>query len=71
MQWQNRTHFFAVSSQLMRRLLVGHARRQNLKRGGGASHVSLDDAVGVGRQHGLDLVALDDALNALGRDRCA
>jgi RNA polymerase sigma-70 factor (ECF subfamily) len=46
MQWQNRTHFFAVSSQLMRRLLVGHARRQNLKRGGGVSHVSLDDAVG-------------------------
>jgi RNA polymerase sigma factor (TIGR02999 family) len=67
MQWQNRAHFFAVSSQLMRRILVDHARRQNLKRGGGVSHVSLDEAVVVGRQHGLDLVALDDALNALAR----
>jgi RNA polymerase sigma-70 factor, ECF subfamily len=67
MQWQNRAHFFAVSSQLMRRILVDHARRQNLKRGGGVPHVSLDEALVVGRQHGLDLVALDDALNALAR----
>ena len=67
MQWQNRAHFFAVSSQLMRRILVDHARRQNLKRGGGVPHVSLDEAVVVGRQPGLDLVALDDALNALAR----
>ena len=35
MQWQNRAHFFAVSAQLMRRILVDHARRHNLKRGGG------------------------------------
>ena len=35
MQWQNRAHFFAVSAQLMRRILVEHARRHNLKRGGG------------------------------------
>lgn len=67
MQWQNRAHFFAVSSQLMRRILVDHARRQNLKRGGGVPHVSLDEAVVVGKQPGLDLVALDDALNALAR----
>ncbi len=67
MQWQDRAHFFAVSSQLMRRILVDQARRQNLKRGGGVPHVSLDEAVVVGRQHGLDLVALDDALNALAR----
>ena len=67
MQWQNRAHFFAVSSQLMRRILVDHARRQNLKRGGGVPHVSLDEAVVVGGQHGLDLVALDDALTALAR----
>ena len=67
MQWQDRAHFFAVSSQLMRRILVDHARRQNLKRGGGVPHVSLDEAVVVGRQPGLDLVALDDALNALAR----
>jgi RNA polymerase sigma factor (TIGR02999 family) len=67
MQWQNRAHFFAVSSQLMRRILVEHARRHNLKRGRGVQHVSLDDAVVVGREPGADLVALDDALNALGR----
>src|ERR1019366_1048314 len=45
MQWQNRAHFFAVSAQLMRRILVEHARRHNLKRGGGVQHVSLDDAM--------------------------
>ena len=39
MQWQNRAHFFAVSAQLMRRILVEHARRHNLKRGGGFQHV--------------------------------
>jgi hypothetical protein len=42
MQWQNRSHFFAVSAQLMRRILVEHARRHNLKRGGDVPHVSLD-----------------------------
>jgi len=45
MQWQNRAHFFAVSAQLMRRILVDHARRHNLKRGRGVQHVSLDEAV--------------------------
>ena len=44
MQWQNRAHFFAVSAQLMRRILVDHARRNNLKRGRGVQHISLDDA---------------------------
>jgi RNA polymerase sigma-70 factor (ECF subfamily) len=67
MKWQNRTHFFAVSAQLMRRLLVEQARRRNLKRGGGVQHVSLDEAVLVSVNPGLDLVALDDALNALAR----
>ena len=42
MQWQDRAHFFAVSAQLMRRILVEHARRHNLKRGGGVQHVSLE-----------------------------
>jgi RNA polymerase sigma-70 factor (ECF subfamily) len=45
MNWQDRAHFFAVSAQLMRRILVDHARRHNLKRGGGVHHVSLDEAV--------------------------
>jgi len=67
MQWQNRAHFFAVSAQLMRRILVEHARRHNLKRGGGLQHVSLDEAGEVGGGRTTDLVALDDAMNALAR----
>jgi RNA polymerase sigma-70 factor, ECF subfamily len=65
MQWQNRAHFFAVSAQLMRRILVEHARRHNLKRGGGVPHVSLDEAALVGADRAADLVALDQAMHAL------
>lgn len=65
MQWQNRAHFFAVSSQLMRRILVDHARRHNLKRGGGVQHVSLEETAVLGDGRAADLVALDDAMNAL------
>jgi RNA polymerase sigma factor (TIGR02999 family) len=67
MQWQNRAHFFAVSAQLMRRILVEHARRHNLKRGGDVRHVSLDEAAFVGASRTADLAALDDAMNALAR----
>jgi RNA polymerase sigma-70 factor, ECF subfamily len=67
MQWQNRAHFFAVSAQLMRRILVDRARRHNLKRGGGVQHISLEDAAEAGGNRGADLVALDDAMNALAR----
>ena len=67
MQWQNRAHFFAVSAQLMRRILVEHARRHNLKRGGGLQHVSLEEAAEVGGGRAADLVALDDAMDALAR----
>jgi RNA polymerase sigma-70 factor, ECF subfamily len=67
MQWQNRAHFFAVSAQLMRRILVEHARRRNLKRGGAVRHLSLEEAAEVGRGRPKDLVALDDAMNALER----
>jgi len=67
MQWQDRAHFFAVSAQLMRRILVEHARRHNLKRGGGVQHVSLDEAGVVGGDKDTDLVALDNAMNALAR----
>ena len=67
MRWQNRAHFFAVSAQLMRRILVEHARRHNLKRGGGVQHVSLEEAVIVGGDEDTDLVALDDAMNKLAR----
>ena len=65
MHWQNRAHFFAVSAQLMRRILVEHARSHNLKRGGNVRHVSLDDAVTVGGDRDADLVSLDEAMNAL------
>jgi RNA polymerase sigma-70 factor (ECF subfamily) len=67
MQWQNRAHFFAVSAQVMRRILVEHARRHNLKRGGGVQHLSLEDAAVVGGDRAADLVALDDAMNTLAR----
>ena len=66
-EWQDRAHFFAVSAQVMRRILVEHARRHNLKRGGGVQHLSLDEAAAVGGDEDTDLVALDDAMNALAR----
>jgi RNA polymerase sigma factor (TIGR02999 family) len=69
MQWQDRAHFFAVSAQLMRRILVECARRHNLKRGGAVPHVSLEEVAVVGGDKdpdsGFDFAALDDALNAL------
>jgi RNA polymerase sigma factor (TIGR02999 family) len=65
MQWQNRAHFFAVSAQLMRRILVEHARRHNLKRGGGVQHVSLEETAIVGGDRPADLIALDNAMVAL------
>jgi RNA polymerase sigma factor (TIGR02999 family) len=65
MQWQDRAHFFAVSAQVMRRILVEHARRRNLKRGGGVPHVSFDEVAVVTGEQSPNLVALDDAMNAL------
>jgi len=75
MQWQDRAHFFAVSAQLMRRILVEHARRHNLKRGGRVPHVCLEEAAVMGGDRATDpsgeLVALGDTLNALARlDPC-
>ena len=65
-EWQNRAHFFAVSAQMMRRILVDFARdRRYLKKGGGALQVSLAEAAGMTSERGTDLVALDDALNSL------
>lgn len=65
-QWQNRAHFFAVSAQLMRRVLVDFARaRQYQKRGGGAQQVSLEEALVVSMERGAELIALDDALTTL------
>ena len=66
MRWENRSHFFGVSAQLMRRILVDHARRHNLKRGAGVQHVSLEEGAVVGDRDD-DLVALDESLHALAR----
>lgn len=64
--WQNRTHFFAIAAQLMRRILVDFARsRHNLKRGGQAKQVSLDETLAVSPERGAEIIALDDALDAL------
>jgi len=65
-EWQNRAHFFAVSAQMMRRILVDFARsRHNLKHGGDAVQVSLDEAIVVSAEPSADLVALDEALKTL------
>lgn len=67
-QWQNRAHFFAVSAQLIRHILIDHARsRQAQKRGSAAIKLSLDEAIATPGQNDLDLVALDDALNTLAK----
>jgi RNA polymerase sigma factor (TIGR02999 family) len=64
--WKNRAHFFALSAQLMRRILVDHARsRLYAKRGGGAHRISFDEALIVSSERGADLVALDEALSKL------
>jgi len=64
--WQNRAHFFAVAAQLMRRILVDHARsRKYAKRGGALQKLSLSEADRFAREPDVDLVALDDALNSL------
>lgn len=64
--WQNRAHFFALSSQLMRRILVDAARaRRNQKRGGGNPKVTLDEALVGPEEKDQNLVALDDALKRL------
>jgi RNA polymerase sigma factor (TIGR02999 family) len=66
--WQNRAHFFGASARLMRYILVDFVRtRKQQKRGGGAHHVSLDEAANVSADRSDDLVALDDALRALAR----
>ena len=64
--WDNRIHFFAVAAQLMRRILVDHARlKLAKKRGGDCVTLLLDEAVALSNQREVDLVALDDALNVL------
>jgi RNA polymerase sigma factor (TIGR02999 family) len=65
-RWRNRAHFLAVASQMMRRILVDYARARGFaKRGGGARQALLDEAMVVSYERAADVVALDEALNAL------
>ena len=67
-RWQNRAHFFGIASQLIRRILVDHARRHHAaKRGAGEVALCLDEAAALPNQRGVDLIALDDALVELAR----
>ena len=64
--FQNRAHFFGVAANLMRQIMVDHARaRQSAKRGGGFHKVSLDEAANVGDERARELIALDEALEEL------
>jgi RNA polymerase sigma-70 factor (ECF subfamily) len=66
MRWQNRAQFFGIAAQLMRRILVDHARaKQRAKRGGSDIRVSLTDATSITKDPDLDLVELDEALTRL------
>jgi RNA polymerase sigma factor (TIGR02999 family) len=65
-QWQNRAHFFAVAAQLMRRIMVDHARQRHaLKRSGGAIRITLDECAAVTETRAAELLALDEALERL------
>ena len=65
---ENRAHFLALCSQIMRRILVDHARHRGFaKRGGKATHVPLDEVLLVAEARGIDVLALDEALDALAR----
>ena len=67
-QWRDRVHFLTMAAQLMRRILVDHARRRGyLKRGGGAGALTLDELPPISTGRGADFVALDDALNSLAK----
>lgn len=64
--WQNRAQFFGIAAQMMRRILVSHARgREAKKRGGAGQHITLDEKVAAAPQRDLNLLALDDALSRL------
>ena len=67
--WEHRAHFFAVAAQVMRRILLDAARRRSTaKRGGGAQLLNLEDVPELGTVRGMEIVALDEALDLLARD---
>lgn len=66
-QWANRAHFFGISAQIMRRILIDHARRYEYsKRGGGTQKVSLEEVAVVAKERSRELLAVDEALTRLG-----
>lgn len=65
-EWQDRAHFFAMAAQVMRHILIDHARSHlSAKRGAGAPHVPLDEVSVIRQERAMELVALDDALTSL------
>jgi len=65
-EWQSRAHFFGVAAQMMRRILIDHAKtKHRLKRGGTAIKIALDENMNVSQERAVELIALDDALQAL------
>jgi RNA polymerase sigma factor (TIGR02999 family) len=65
-RWQDRTHFFAIAAQLMRRILVDHARKRlNSKRGGRLLNLSIEGAEGIPVARAAEVIAIDDALKTL------
>jgi RNA polymerase sigma-70 factor, ECF subfamily len=66
--WQNRAHFYGIAAELMRRILVDRARRRRrIKRGGGASLITLDQGMVISKQPVVDVIAIDEALTKLAR----
>jgi RNA polymerase sigma-70 factor, ECF subfamily len=64
--WQNRAHFFAISERIVRRIMIEHARkRQQLKRGGGALRITLDEGAILADERSAELLALDESLEVL------
>lgn len=69
--WQNRAHFFAVAADVMRKVLIDHARRKNAQKRSGGQKILLDEAVSFSGEKELDLVKLDEALQTLEKlDAC-
>ena len=64
--WQNRTHFYGIAAQAMRRILVDHARRKHSAKRDGGERITLDESVADASDSSIDLLALDDALQKLG-----
>jgi len=64
-KWETRAHFFNVAAQVMRNIMVDHARKHKAEKRGGGQKVSLDEAISFSNERNIDLIALDNALNRL------